>query len=246
MSLEQRQKKFVLAPDFQSFYMGRLEKALHRLFHPPPDGMPDAVYITERSDISAQVRAILASGVSSLRGLADSCVHLERMESEVRELDQKLRQLTQDTAALARGGELHAQRGQLTERQAKIRERKENLIAEVTRLEGELSELKREEKNFEEIAKKAEKGQNLALLAARYRQVAGEIKVRAADVLRRKISEHVGDLWVEITERDREFSGMEFRPALELLPFATGRQARVLGRVEHICRAEASTPAGLL
>lgn len=203
-------KEFSLEEDFQAFYSGRLEKALHRLFHPPPQGMSDAVFMAERNDTSAQVRAKLASGVVSLRGLAEQCVNLERMESEVRELDQKLKQLTQDATALARGGELHGQRGTLIERQNQIKSRIADLQAEVERLEGNLSELKREEKNFQELAKKAEKGQNIALLAARYREVAGEVRARAADSLRRRISEHVGSLWVEITEREREFAGMEF------------------------------------
>lgn len=134
------------------------------------------------------------------------------MESEVRELDQKLKQLTKDATALARGGELHGQRGELTTRQAQRKDRISDLKAEIVRLEGELSELKREEKNFEELAKKAEKGQNLALLAARYREAAGEVRTRAAETLRRSISGHVGSLWVEITEREKEFATMEFDP----------------------------------
>ena len=134
------------------------------------------------------------------------------MESEVRELDQKLKQLTQDAAALARGGELHGQRADGLARLEHKKERIGVLEAEIERLEAELTELKREEKNFQELAKKAEKGQNIALLAARYREAAGEVRARCADSLRRRISEHVGSLWVEITERSKEFAGMEFDP----------------------------------
>lgn len=65
--------EFALESDYQAFYTARLEKALHRLFHPPPDGMAEAVYLTERNDISAQVRARLARGAESLRGLAEQC-----------------------------------------------------------------------------------------------------------------------------------------------------------------------------
>lgn len=50
-------KEFGLQPDVESFYMKRLEDALHRLFHPPPQGMPDRVYLVDRNDMSAQVRA---------------------------------------------------------------------------------------------------------------------------------------------------------------------------------------------
>jgi hypothetical protein len=47
-------------------------------------------------------------------------------------------------------------------------------------------------------------------MVVRYRDAAGEIRSRAAIQLRKRISEHVGDLWVEIAERLREFAGMEF------------------------------------
>ncbi len=47
-------------------------------------------------------------------------------------------------------------------------------------------------------------------LATRYREAAGVIRSRAAIQLRRQISEEVGKLWVDITERDREFAGMDF------------------------------------
>ncbi|MGI8738946.1 MAG: hypothetical protein ACR2KU_04660 [Gammaproteobacteria bacterium] len=57
---------------------------------------------------------------------------------------------------------------------------------------------------------KAQRGESLAALAARYREAAGEIRSRAAIQLRQRISEHVGKLWADITERQREFEGMEF------------------------------------
>jgi DNA sulfur modification protein DndD len=70
--------------------------------------------------------------------------------------------------------------------------------------------LKREETNQTALASKAKKGQTLVALAAHYREAAGEIRSRAAEQLRKNISEHVGQLWVDITERGREFLGMEF------------------------------------
>jgi DNA sulfur modification protein DndD len=60
------------------------------------------------------------------------------------------------------------------------------------------------------MAKKAKQGQTLMALAARYREAATDIRTRAAEQLRKKISEHVGELWVEITERQHEFLGMDF------------------------------------
>ena len=77
-------------------------------------------------------------------------------------------------------------------------------------METELVELKRQETNQREIVEKAQKGESLAALASRYREAASEIRNQAAIQLRKRISEHVGELWVEITERQREFIGMEF------------------------------------
>jgi DNA sulfur modification protein DndD len=70
--------------------------------------------------------------------------------------------------------------------------------------------LKRQETTQREIADRAERGESLAALATRYREAAGEIRSRAAIQMRRHISEEVGKLWVDITERGREFEGMDF------------------------------------
>jgi len=79
------------------------------------------------------------------------------------------------------------------------------LTSEMTRLEADLGETKRQETNQYEIVKKAQRGESLAALATRYREAAGQIRSRAAIQLRKRISEHVGDLWIEITEHQREF-----------------------------------------
>ena len=202
--------EFALEPDLESFYLKRLEDALHRLFHPPPEGMSDRVFVAERSDTSAQVRARLTSLASSVGDLAEMCASIDRMDAEIRELDQRLKQIQQDTAAFKRGGELHARRGELRSTQNQITKRLGEVTSEVSRLEVELAELKRQETNQREIAERAEKGESLATLAGRYREAAGEIRTQAAVRLRKKISELVGGLWSEITERTREFVGMEF------------------------------------
>jgi DNA sulfur modification protein DndD len=202
--------EFKLTADFHAFYSGRLEKALLSLFNPPPDGMSDSVFATERNDTSAQIRFRLSTGAPGLKSLADACVNLERLESEGRELEQRFKLLTQNTGALARGNELHAKRGERSEQQKQLASRKLGLEAEITQLETGLAELRREEKNFEELANKAEKGQNLITLATSYRDAAANIRARAAVQMRKRISEHVGELWVEITERGREFAGLEF------------------------------------
>jgi DNA sulfur modification protein DndD len=203
-------EKYALQPEVEEFFLIRLEDALHRLFHPPPEGIPDSVFATDRNDISAQVRQKLATSADPLGDLAEMCLNIESMDVELRELDQKLKQMQQNTAAFKRGTELHQRRGELIARQGQINKRLAELIGDIARLETELAELKRQETNQREIVEKAQKGESLAALAAKYREAAAEIRSRAAIQLRKRISEHVGELWVEITERQREFVGMEF------------------------------------
>ena len=202
--------EFALQPDVESFYMKRLEDALHRLFHPPPDGMSDRVFVAERSDTSAQVRAHLTTVPGSLGDLAQLCVSIERMDAELRELDQKLKQIQQNTAAFKHGAELHQKRGELRTRQDQITKRMGEITAELSRLDVELADLKRQETKQGELVELDERREKLASLAARYREAAGEIRSQAAIRMRKRISEHVGELWSEIAERTREFKGMEF------------------------------------
>lgn len=206
-------QEFTLLPDVESFYLKRLEDALHRLFHPPPEGMSESVFVTDRSDTSAQIRALLVRTGGPVEDLAGLCASIERMDAELRELDQKLRQMQQNTAAFKRGAELHQRRGELRSRQDQIAKRLAEVRAEVSRLEGELGDLKRQETNQRELVDRAEKGEGLASLAARYREAAGEIRSKAAIRMRTRISQHVGELWSEISERTREFKGMEFDSA---------------------------------
>lgn len=202
--------EFSLQPEIEAFYVKRLEDALHRLFHPPPTGMSDRVFVADRNDTSAQIRKLIGMPVKSLQDLADMCTNIERMDAELRELDQSLKQMQQNTTALKRGSELHQRRGELIANREQITKRVAEVVAESSRLEGELGELKRQETNQLALVEKAETGESLASLAARYREAAGEVRSRAAIQMRNKISEHVGELWVEITERSREFLGLAF------------------------------------
>lgn len=203
-------KDFVLEPKVESFYMKRLEDALHKLFHPPPEGMPDRIYIADRNDASAQIRARLTVSESELADLAEMCLNIEMMDVELRELNQKLKQMQQSTAAFKRGAELHEKRGKLLADRERLSKRLKEIEAETASKEVELADLKRQESIQQEIANKAGRGETLAALATRYREAAGEIRSRAAIQMRKQISEEVGRLWVEITEREREFEGMEF------------------------------------
>jgi hypothetical protein len=51
------------------------------------------------------------------------CVNIEKMDVELRELDQKLKQMQQNTAAYKRGVELHEKRGGLISRRDQISKR---------------------------------------------------------------------------------------------------------------------------
>ncbi len=203
-------KEFTLEPDIKSFYMTRLEDALHKLFHPPPEGMPDHIYMVDRNDVSTKIRMYLTESQKELGDLAEICLNIEKMDVEIRELNQKLKQMQQSSAAFKRGAELHEKRGKLLADRDRLSKRLKEIEAETTSKEVELGDLKRQESIQQEIAKKADRGESLAALATRYREAAGEIRSRAAIQMRRQISEEVGRLWVEITEREREFDGMEF------------------------------------
>jgi DNA sulfur modification protein DndD len=203
-------KEFGLQPDFEAFYMKRLEDALAKLFHPAPEGMPDRVYLTGRNDVSAQVRNRLGTNQREIHDLAELCVSIEKMDVELRELDGKLKHMQQNTAAYKRGVELHEKRGGLISDRDRITKRLKDIEVEIARLEVEVTDLKRQETTQREVVERAERGESLAAMATRYREAAGEIRSRAAIQMRRQISAEVGKLWVEITERKREFEGMDF------------------------------------
>lgn len=207
---EDAPEEFALEADVHAFYSDRLERALSGLFNPPPEGMSEGIFATDRNDISAQVRSRLGAPSASLQDLASSSSKLENLDAELRDLDQRIRHLQKNTVAIVRGGELHQRRGELIANQNSLQGKMENLEADILQKEARLEELRREETNQQIVVDKAAKGQTLVARAHKYREAVAEIKSRAAIQLRKKISEHVGDLWVDITERDREFLGMEF------------------------------------
>lgn len=203
-------KDFTLKDDFHAFYSDRLEKALLRLFHPPPEGMAERVFVAERSDISAQVRSRLLTGIAGLKSVVELSASVDTMSSELRELDSKLKYLTQNSAAIVRSGELRERRRNIFTQMETLQQDIKNLEADVQQMEAQLAEKKREEENQKQVVEKAQQGRSLSTLAASYREAAEEIQKRAAISLRNKIAEHVGDLWVNITGRGREFLGMDF------------------------------------
>ena len=249
--------EFLLADEALAFYKARLEQALHRLFHPPPEGMAMELYATDRNDRSAQVRALLTNPSAPLTGIAELCKQAESAVADIRRIDTQLKQFGQSPAATELGAKLHEDRGRLLADCEGRRREAEDLTAQAQNLQSKIAELKREETNLTELAGKARRGQTLMSLAARYREAATEIRSRAADQLRRQISEHVGELFVEITERNREFSGMEFdknwncllarrdgkkTPWEETNTSAGQRQVRMLAFYEALRRLAKLTP----
>ena len=124
---------------------------MHRLFHPPPEGMPDRIYMADRNDASAQVRARLAMNQSELRDLAEKCVSIERMDVELREVNQKLKQMQQNTVAFKRGAELHEKRGKLLADRERVSKRLKEIEVETTTKEVELADLKRQEEAIDSV-----------------------------------------------------------------------------------------------
>jgi DNA sulfur modification protein DndD len=203
-------EEFQLSEDYLAFYMHRLEEALLRLYNPPDEGISEDIFATDRNDVSAHVRQRMRNLPSVLQGLTEDCETIEKLDIEWKELDSKIRQMQQNAAANKRGQELHEKRGELNTRRSQITKRLDEIKAEIQKLETDLAELKRQETIQEAIVAKAQKGESLASLAAKYREAAREIRHNAAIQLRKRISEHVGELWVDIAERQREFEGMEF------------------------------------
>lgn len=171
---------FTLHPDFQTYYSKRLEDALKKMFNPPPTGMSDSVYVTDRNDNSALVRSRISSMGANLKALVDVCVTLDKHESEARELDTQIKQLSQNTVALQLGGELNAKRGGLESQLTQLQNTRAELKADIQKLEGQLAELRREEENLDKAAKRGEQGQSLATRASAYRDAVTVIKNRAA------------------------------------------------------------------
>lgn len=172
--------------------------------------MAERVFVAERSDVSAQVRSRLLTGITGLKSVVELSASVDTTSSELRELDSKLKYLTQNSAAIVRSGELRERRRNISTQMETLQQEIKNLEADIQQMEAQLAEKKREEENQKQVVEKAQQGRSLSTLAASYREAAEEIQKRAAISLRNKIAEHVGDLWVSITGRGREFLGMDF------------------------------------
>lgn len=240
-----------------SFYAERLERALLRLFHPPPEGMADTIFLTDRSDQSAQIRSRLMSSPARVRDLAAQSEELDKLDAEARELEQKMRNLQQNRTALERGQELREKRGQLLARIESLKRQLDEIATLLATETERLQELKREETNLTATVNKVKESRSLAALASRYRDAVGEIQRRAAIQLRETMSDYVGELWIQIADRKHEFTALEFDQAWncwllrgdgkrlawdEINASAGQRQVRLLAFTEALRRLARLTP----
>lgn len=208
---ESAPEPFRLPDDTLAYYTTRLDRALKSLFDPPPEGVEGiAIHLTETAEAATAVAQILARGSASLTEIIDASRLLERLQDDVQRLDVELRQQKQNVAALGAGEKLHQVRATLRIAIEGHKRKLEELAAERVRLEAELTELHGEETRWTEHVRKADAGLSLVARASAYRDAAGELRKRAADQMRLKINDLVGDLWLDIMGRRHEFTGMTF------------------------------------
>ncbi len=169
-------------------------------------------FLTSRNDISAQIRALVASNPAAITDLDARCRKLETLDIELRELDTRLKQMQSNRFSLERGQELHERRGDLKRKREGLQKQREDLSVEIGQHEKDLTEWRGQETTLGETRAKMQKGQNLASLASSYREAAKRIREMAAVQLREQISQGVGELWTQIVEREREFKSLEFDP----------------------------------
>jgi DNA sulfur modification protein DndD len=246
-----------LSAPTREFYRGRLTSALRKLFDPPPAGMSDRIFVAERTELSAQIRGRLGGSLSEVQTLAASFAELEQKRAELRDLNQQINQLQQNREALERGNELREKRARCVAEQEAMQRRLRSIETEITQLENQIGEKRREETVVRQEAEKIAKGRTVAALAHRYREAVADIRQQAAVQLREQIAAVVGELWVEITERGLEWTGMEFDPRwnCQLIrrngqrvdweranPSAGQRQVRVLAFTEALRRLARLAP----
>lgn len=241
-----------------AFYTSRLDRALRSLFEPPPEGIDQVrIFVTETAEASIAVRQLLAKGAAGLADIAEASRKLEMLEEDVRRLDHEIRQQTQNVAAIGAGQKLHERRAELRAMIDRVAKEISDLDASKARLELELTELAGEEARWAKAVKDADRGRDLAARASAYREAASELRKRASDRMRERLNELVGELWIDIMGRRREFAGMQFDPywnctlvrkSGEKVPWddvnasAGQRQVRLLAFYEALRRLAQSVP----
>lgn len=206
-------KEFKLGSDTLAFYTARLERALRSIFEPPPEGIDGVkIFVAETTEVSMAVRQIIAKGSAGLAEIVEASRKLELIEGDVRRLDHEIRQQTQNVAAIGAGQKLHESRAQLRANLERYERDISDLDAQISRLNLELTELIGEEARWSKAVQDADRGRDLAARASAYREAASELRKLASDRMRSKLNDQVGELWIDIMGRRREFSGMQFDP----------------------------------
>jgi DNA sulfur modification protein DndD len=203
--------QYQLNLELKSFYEKRIEKALRGLFHPPEKGMADRVFIVpDSNELSIKLRTILQTNNQVGINLINISHEIENKVLELRELDQKIKLLNSNPGAIERGNELREKRGRLLEQKEKIEDRLKQIESEREHIRKKLQELQREEKNLLAQVQKIKKGKSIRELAHKYIDAVIDIRQRAAILLRNEISQIVSKLWIDITDRNIEYSSLEF------------------------------------
>jgi DNA sulfur modification protein DndD len=202
-----------LSNDTLSFYTSRLDRALKSLFDPPPEGIDGvSIYLTETAEAAGGITQLLAKGAAGLSDIAKASRDLELLNEEVKRLDYEIRQQNQNVAAVGAGKSLHEERATLRAEIERLDRELADLAAEKVRFEKDLTELAGEEARWSAAVRDADKGRDLATRASAYREAASELRKRASDKMRSQLNDVVGELWIDIMGRRREFAGMRFDP----------------------------------
>lgn len=208
---ENSPNEFKLSENTKKFYENQLEKALERLFNPPPEGMSETVFvIPDRKELSIQVRLQLTSHMQGISNLVETSTELNKKIIHQKELEQRLKYLQPDPHTVEKSNQLREKRGELLQQKQSIDAGLNEINSRKTQLENNLKELKRQESNLSKDVEKLKQGRDLASLANTYRNAVSEIKQRAATQLRDKISDIVGGIWLDITDRGMEYNGLHF------------------------------------
>jgi len=250
--------EYALTDDTLSFYSDRLERALKSIFEPPPEGIEGVkIFVADTTEASVGTRQLLTKASEGLNDIVEASRKLELIEGDVRRLDYDIRQQTQNVAAIGAGQKLHETRAQLRANLERYEREIADFDAQKARLELELTELIGEEARWTKAVQDADKGRNLAARASAYRDAASDLRKKASDRMRAKLNEQVGELWIDIMGRRREFSAMEFDPywncflvrkSGEKVPWddvnasAGQRQVRLLAFYEALRRLAQSVP----
>jgi DNA sulfur modification protein DndD len=250
-------KEYQLPDNIKLFYEERLEKALHRLFNPPPKGMANKIFITDNKDSSVTIRRKLSLYKQGLINLQKTYEEIDKVESDIKYLDSKIKHMLNNSSALEKGKKIYEKKGMLEQKKNDLENKIINITTEIKNLEKELENLKSDESKIKEKINMIESQESLIKRICYYKDAADKIREKAANKMREQISEIVSRIWLEITDRENEFEKMEFNEKWEcylytydgnkihwddINPSAGQRQVRILAFYEALKRLAKTVP----